>query len=92
MGVRLALGATPRATATLLLRTGLAPLAVGIGTGLAGAALASRLMQSMLYRVNSFDLTTLAAAVATLLAVTLAAGLIPARRIARVDPASALRL
>jgi putative ABC transport system permease protein len=92
MGVRLALGATPHATAALLLRTGCAPLIVGVAAGLAGAAFASRLMQSMLYGVNAFDVMTFSAAVATLLAVTLAAGLIPARRIARIDPGTALRV
>jgi putative ABC transport system permease protein len=91
MGLRLALGATPHATAALLLRGGLAPLAAGMAGGLAGAGAAARFMQGMLYGVEAFDVVTFAAAVVTLLAVTLAAGLIPARRVAAVDPITTLR-
>ena len=91
MGLRLALGATPRSTAALLLRTGLAPLLVGIVCGLAGAALASRLLQGLLYGVGPFDAAAFAAAVASLLVVSAAAALIPARRVAGIDPASSLR-
>jgi putative ABC transport system permease protein len=91
MGLRLALGATPRSTAGLLLRGGLAPLAAGIAGGLAGAAAAARFMQGLLYGVDAFDVVTFVAAVATLLAVTLAAGVIPARRVAAVDPIATLR-
>ena len=91
MGLRLALGATPRSTAALLLRIGLAPLAAGIAGGLVGAAAAARFMQGMLYGVEPFDLVAFTVAVVTLLAVTLAAGLIPARRVAAVDPFTTLR-
>jgi putative ABC transport system permease protein len=91
MGLRLALGATPHATAALLLRGGLAPLAAGMAGGLAGAAAAARFMQGMLYGVEAFDVVTFGVAVVMLLAVTLAAGLIPARRVAAVDPITTLR-
>jgi putative ABC transport system permease protein len=91
MGLRLALGATPHATAALLLRGGLAPLAAGMTGGLAGAAAAARFMQGMLYGVEAFDVVTFGVAVVMLLAVTLAAGLIPARRVAAVDPITTLR-
>jgi ABC-type antimicrobial peptide transport system permease subunit len=89
--LRLALGATPQSTATLLLRSGLVPLTVGVAGGLAGAAAAARFMQGMLYGVEAFDVVAFAAAVTTLVAVTLAAGLIPARRVAAVDPITTLR-
>ena len=91
MGLRLALGATPQSTATLLLRSGLVPLTVGVAGGLAGAAAAAGFMQGMLYGIEAFDVVAFAAAVVTLLAVTLAAGLIPARRVAAVDPITTLR-
>ena len=91
MGLRLSLGATPRSTAALLLRSGLVPLAAGIAGGLAGAAAAARLLQAMLYGVEAFDVVAFTAAVVTLLAVTLAAALIPARRVAAVDPITTLR-
>ena len=91
MGLRLALGATPRSTATLLLRTGLVPLATGIVGGLTGAAFVSRFVQSLLYGIDAFDAVTFASAVAALLVVTISAGLIPARRVAMVDPITTLR-
>ena len=78
-------------TAALLLRTGMMPLVAGIAGGLVGAAAASRFLQGMLYGIAAFDLVAFAAAVATLLAVTLAAALIPARRVAAVDPITTLR-
>jgi putative ABC transport system permease protein len=91
MGLRLALGATPRATTALLLRTGLLPLAAGVSVGLIAAAITSRAMQGMLYGIEAFDTPTFAASVAALLAVTLSAALIPARRVAKVDPITTLR-
>ena len=91
MGLRVALGATPRSTAALVLRTGLWPLAAGVSGGLIGAAVASQFMQGLLYGVNAFDTVTFTAGVAALLLVTVAAGGIPARRVARVDPISTLR-
>ena len=92
MGLRLALGASRRSTTALLLRTGLLPLLSGVAAGLIGAALASRAMQGMLYGIDAFDATTFVAAVTALLAVTLSAALIPARRVANVDPITTLRL
>jgi hypothetical protein len=91
MGLRQALGATPQSTAALLMRTGVLPLAAGVAAGLAGGAVAARLMQGMLYGIETFDALTFAAAVSVLLAVSLAAGLIPARRVAAVDPILTLR-
>jgi putative ABC transport system permease protein len=91
MGLRLALGATPGSTATLLLRTGLVPLAAGVASGLAAAMFAARFVQGMLYGVEAFDLVSFGMAVSTLLAVSLAAALIPARRVATVNPIATLR-
>ena len=91
MGLRLALGASPGATVALLLRTGLLPVGIGVTSGLAGAGLVSQLMHSMLYGIDAVDRLTFAGAVLTLLVVTLAAGFLPARRVARIDPSTALR-
>lgn len=91
MGLRLALGATPGSTALLLMRMGLVPLSTGVLGGLVAAGIASRLMQGMLYGIDALDLATFAGAVAIFLAVALAAGSIPARRVATVDPISTLR-
>jgi ABC-type antimicrobial peptide transport system permease subunit len=91
MGLRLALGASPSSTGALLLRTGLLPLALGGVGGLAGAAVLSRLMQSMLYEVDTFDVVAFLAALSSLLLVTLVAAALPIRRVARADPATVLR-
>jgi ABC-type antimicrobial peptide transport system permease subunit len=91
MGLRLALGASPRSTAALIVRTGLFPLSAGLAGGLVGAALTSRIMQGMLYGIDAFDGVTFVSAVATLLAVSLAAAFVPARRVAVADPVPTLR-
>jgi predicted permease len=91
MGLRLALGASRASTAGLLLRAGLLPLAVGVAGGLVAAAVVARAMGGLIYGIGSFDALTFTAAVTALLTVTVAAGLIPARRVARIDPIAALR-
>jgi putative ABC transport system permease protein len=91
MGLRLALGATRASTAALLLKGGLAPLGAGIGVGAAAAAMLGRAMGGLLYGVGAFDALTFLAASAALLVVALGAGLIPAKRVASIDPARAIR-
>jgi ABC-type antimicrobial peptide transport system permease subunit len=91
MGVRLALGATPMQTSMLLLRSGLGPLAVGALIGLVGAAWAGAALRGFLYDVALFDAWAFAGALTVLLVVTLVAGIVPARRVASVDPLSVLR-
>jgi ABC-type antimicrobial peptide transport system permease subunit len=63
----------------------------GLGLGLIGAVLVTRLMASQLYEIGTTDPATYGAMAAVLLAVALLAGFIPARRAARTDPATALR-
>ena len=91
MRLRLALGATPRQVGVLLLRTGFVPLGAGAAAGLAGAAWASVTMRSLIYDVSARDVLTFSLALATLAVVALAAGLLPARRVASVDPAAIMR-
>jgi hypothetical protein len=91
MGLRVALGATPRSAAALLLRAGLLPVAAGIAAGLAGAAAAARSLQTLLYGVAPFDPVSFLTAVLCFLAVALAAGAVPAHRVLRVDPMTTLR-
>jgi predicted permease len=90
-GVRVALGATGTTLGWQVVRES----SKLVGTGLAlGAGLAyggHRLMQEQLYGVSSWDPTSMLAAVAIVVAVSLAATLEPAIRAARVDPVVTLR-
>ena len=91
MGLRMALGATPRQVALLLLRGGAAPVIAGAGAGLLGAAWASAAMRGLLYDLGTFDVRAFSAALAALAIVAVAASLIPARRVASVDPVSVMK-
>ena len=91
MGVRLALGATPRQAALLLLRTGFAPIVTGALLGLVGALWAGAALRGLLYDVALFDAWAFGGALAVLAAVALIAGIVPARRVAAVDPLTVLR-
>jgi len=91
IGVRMALGAEPRRVMRMVLNEAWWMAAAGILAGAAGAVAAGRLTASLLYGVRAWDAATLSGAAAVLLAVALAAGWIPARRAAHVDPIEALR-
>jgi putative ABC transport system permease protein len=65
--------------------------AAGLVIGVAAAAGLTRLMRTLLFEVDPGDPLTFAAGVFVLLAVSLAAGWVPGRRAARVDPIVALR-
>ena len=91
MGLRLALGAAPRAVARNVLRQAMLPVAIGLGVGLIVAIGAGRAVQSMLFDVTPMDPTTLLSVTAVLLTVGMLACYLPARRAMRVDPLVALR-
>ncbi|MDQ3997095.1 MAG: ADOP family duplicated permease [Gemmatimonadota bacterium] len=90
-GVRAALGATPRALASLVLGEGLRVAAIGAVVGLVAALAGSRLLAAALYGIAPSDPATLAFVVAALLGVCAAAVLVPALRAASADPAQELR-
>ena len=91
IGLRSALGATTRDTYLLVLRRGLSLAGIGLVLGLAGAIATTRFLQSQLFGVAPRDPEVLLASAAVLLAVSLLACLIPARRAVRIDPMIALR-
>lgn len=91
IGIRTALGATPRQVMHLFLAQGLIVTGVGLALGLVGARLTAPLLASLLYGVGPTDAATLGAVSGTVVVVSVAAAVLPARRAARVDPASALR-
>lgn len=90
-GVRMALGATPGRVLRRALGDGLLPVGAGIAVGLAGTLASARLLSSLLYGLTPTDPETVAGAAAILVGVATAATWIPARRAARVEPATVLR-
>ncbi len=90
-GIRLALGAGTPALYRMVLAQGLAPVALGLAAGLAGALAVGRALAGLLFEVNPADPATFAAVAAVLAAVAVVACPKPAVRAARTDPLSALR-
>ncbi len=91
IGIRIALGATPRDALRLALARGAALTTIGVIAGLAGALVAGRALSSLLYGVSVTDPLTFITVPLALLAVGLLASWLPARRATRVDPTLALR-
>jgi ABC-type antimicrobial peptide transport system permease subunit len=91
IGLRMALGATPFGIVRLVLvRVGILLLA-GIGVGLASGLWAARFAETLLFQLDARDPATFAIAGGVLMAVGVLAAWIPARRAARLDPASVMR-
>lgn len=91
IGVRMALGATPREVLRLVIRQGGRLAGMGIVLGLAGALVLSRLLEKMLFGVTGSDTVTFVGAALVLGSVALVASLLPGLRAARVNPITALR-
>jgi putative ABC transport system permease protein len=91
MGIRIALGAHPSEVRNMVLGQGLKLTALGLALGLAGSAVATRLIEGFLYDVSAIDPFTYAATCAVFIVVALAASYLPARRAMRVDPMTVLR-
>lgn len=92
IGVRTALGATPRTVMAMVAADTLRSSSVGFVLGVGGALLAGGALQSILFGVRPADPVTYLAAPITMLFVAAAACIVPAWRAATMDPASALRL
>jgi predicted permease len=92
IGIRMALGSTPRTVLWLVLKEGLVLTAAGLVVGFWMAAGIGMLAGSMLYEVSPFDPVVFVAAPLLLAAVSLAASYLPALRATRIQPTVALRM
>jgi putative ABC transport system permease protein len=87
----MALGAASFDILATVLRRGVLLTAIGAVAGLVGAAMMTQSLTLILFQVNPRDPATFAGVSGLLAAVALTACYVPARRAARMDPASALR-
>jgi len=91
IGVRMALGAQIVDVLKLILRRAMLLAVIGVGVGLAGAAIVTRYLAALLFGVKPFDALTFVLVGLGLIVVALVACLLPARRASKVDPLVALR-
>jgi ABC-type antimicrobial peptide transport system permease subunit len=91
IGIRMALGAQRQAITAMFVKHGLVLAGIGIVFGLAGAAVAMRLMASLLFEVSPVDPVTYSVMTLTIVMVACVACYLPSRRAASVEPVHALR-
>ena len=91
IGVRMALGATRRSVAQMILRQGSMVIGAGLGVGLLLADATGRWVKSFLYQVQPLDVLTYVSVVVALSTIGLIAALLPARKAASIEPMQALR-
>ena len=91
IGIRAALGARTSSLLGMVLLEGLKPALLGIVIGIAGALMAARLLDKLVFGVKASDPVTLAIVAGALLIVSIAASLLPAWRATRLDPLTVLR-
>ena len=91
LGVRLALGASPRALVSLVVRQGARPIVYGLVVGMILAGVSSRFLRGLLFETSPLSPIALAAAVAVLFGCAGLALWLPARHAAAFDPVRALR-
>jgi ABC-type antimicrobial peptide transport system permease subunit len=90
-GIRIALGAEPRAVQRVVVGRGLIVASVGIALGVLGSLFLTRTLQAMLNEVQPTDPSVFVANAAVVLLVSLLACYLPARSAGRVDPMVVLR-
>jgi predicted permease len=91
IGIRIALGASPSAVVRLVLGLMFRPVTIGLLSGVVVSLWLSRLVDSLVYDVTTRDPATFVMAAGVLSAVALVASWLPARRAARIEPASIVR-
>ena len=91
IGIRLALGAQRGEVLAMVVKQSMRVIFIGLGVGMAGALLTSRLLSSLLFKTPATDPLTFVGVALVLLTVALAASYLPARRVTRVNPMIALR-
>lgn len=91
IGVRMALGASPRSVLRLILAPAMLVAGIGVVLGVVGAAILTRSMESVLFGIEPSDPWTLAEVIAVLLGAAALASWLPARRALAIDPVTALR-
>jgi predicted permease len=91
IGIRVALGAHPASVLRLVVGEGMKLTAIGLALGVAGTWWLTGTLRSLLFEVSPVDPAVLAATAAAVVALTTVASLVPAWRVMRVDPTTALR-
>ena len=91
IGLRVALGATPRDIVSLVVGSGLGLTGGGVAIGLAGALATARVIRAILFGVGPTDLVTLLGVTLLVGLAAVAASLVPAWRAVRIDPITVLR-
>jgi ABC-type antimicrobial peptide transport system permease subunit len=91
IGIRVALGAQPGELTRMFVRSALGLCVTGIVIGLSTAVASSHVMASLLFDVTPLDPVTFGSVPVVLLAAALVASYVPARRVAAIDPAEALK-
>ena len=92
LSIRLALGASPSTVQWLVSREALSLVGIGLAIGAPLALLLGRVTQTVLFDLQPSDAGTLVATTALFVGLATVAGILPARRAARVDPGQSLRM
>jgi putative ABC transport system permease protein len=92
MGIRVALGARPRAVFRLVIQQGMTLVLAGVALGLGGSFVATRVLTAQLFAVEPTDPAVFGAVALVLAVAGLAACVLPARRATRADPIAALKM
>ncbi|WP_338026754.1 FtsX-like permease family protein [Acidisarcina polymorpha] len=91
IGIRMALGAERKGVVGMVMRGAIVQTALGLAIGIPVALLSVRFVKSQLYEITSADARVMTEAIVALTMATCVAGIIPARRAASIDAATALR-